>query len=122
MGLEVDPAGTAGWVSRPRRRAGTVFGATTDADTVRSRLSVLTQNPADYLFNPTVREDLAYGPAQLDCERAEVTAASSESRTGLTSMASCRSRRSDSAAANSVEPPSPARSPSSPTYGCSMSR
>ncbi|MDS0219897.1 energy-coupling factor ABC transporter ATP-binding protein [Haloarcula sp. S1AR25-5A] len=48
------------------------FEATTDADTVRSRLSVLTQNPADYLFNPTVREDLAYGPAQLDCDRAEV--------------------------------------------------
>ena len=48
------------------------FGETTDADTVRSRLSVLTQNPADYLFNPTVREDLAYGPAQLDCDRAEV--------------------------------------------------
>lgn len=48
------------------------FGETTDADTVRSRLSVLTQNPADYLFNPTVREDLAYGPAQLDCSRAEV--------------------------------------------------
>ncbi|KAA9399751.1 ATP-binding cassette domain-containing protein [Haloarcula sp. CBA1130] len=48
------------------------FGETTDADTVRSRMSVLTQNPADYLFNPTVREDLAYGPAQLDCDRAEV--------------------------------------------------
>ncbi|GCF14057.1 cobalt ABC transporter ATP-binding protein [Haloarcula mannanilytica] len=48
------------------------FGETTDADTVRSRLSVLTQNPADYLFNPTVREDLAYGPAQLDCDREEV--------------------------------------------------
>jgi len=48
------------------------FGETTDADTVRSRLSVLTQNPADYLFNPTVREDLAYGPAQLDCSREEV--------------------------------------------------
>jgi cobalt/nickel transport system ATP-binding protein len=48
------------------------FGETTDADTVRSRLSVLTQNPADYLFNPTVLEDLAYGPAQLDCDRAEV--------------------------------------------------
>ncbi|MDT3433649.1 ABC transporter ATP-binding protein [Haloarcula sp. 1CSR25-25] len=48
------------------------FGETTDADTVRSRLSVLTQNPADYLFNPTVREDLAYGPAQLDCDRTEV--------------------------------------------------
>jgi len=54
--------------------AGTVryFGETTDADTVRDRLSVLTQNPADYLFNPTVREDLAYGPAQQDCSREEV--------------------------------------------------
>ncbi|MBV0903858.1 energy-coupling factor ABC transporter ATP-binding protein [Haloarcula salina] len=48
------------------------FGETTDADSVRGRLSVLTQNPADYLFNPTVREDLAYGPAQLDCSREDV--------------------------------------------------
>lgn len=48
--------------------AGTVryFGETTDADAIRDRLSVLTQNPADYLFNPTVRADLAYGPAQQD--------------------------------------------------------
>jgi len=47
--------------------AGTVayFGETTDADAVRERLGVLLQNPDDYLFNPTVREDLEYGPAQL---------------------------------------------------------
>jgi len=48
------------------------FGETTDADGVRDRLSVLTQNPADYLFNPTVREDLRYGPAQQDLTEAEV--------------------------------------------------
>ena len=48
------------------------FGATTDADSVRDRLSVLTQNPADYLFNPTVREDLRYGPAQQDLPESEV--------------------------------------------------
>jgi len=48
------------------------FGGTTDADSVRDRLSVLTQNPADYLFNPTVRDDLAYGPAQQDRSEAEV--------------------------------------------------
>jgi cobalt/nickel transport system ATP-binding protein len=47
------------------------FGETTDADAVRDRLSVLTQNPADYLFTPTVREDLAYGPAQQDVAPAE---------------------------------------------------
>ncbi|WP_135306214.1 energy-coupling factor ABC transporter ATP-binding protein [Haloarcula amylovorans] len=54
--------------------AGTVryFGETTDADSVRERLSVLTQDPAEYLFNPTVREDLAYGPAQQDISRSEV--------------------------------------------------
>jgi cobalt/nickel transport system ATP-binding protein len=54
--------------------AGTVtyFEETTDADTVRDRVSVLTQNPAEYLFNPTVREDLAYGPAQQDLTRAEI--------------------------------------------------
>jgi cobalt/nickel transport system ATP-binding protein len=48
--------------------SGTVryFEETEDADSVRDRLSVLTQNPAEYLFNPTVRDDLAYGPAQQD--------------------------------------------------------
>ncbi|WP_050032785.1 energy-coupling factor ABC transporter ATP-binding protein [Halorubrum halophilum] len=47
--------------------AGTVeyFGETTDAETVRDRLGVLLQDPDDYLFNTTVREDLEYGPAQL---------------------------------------------------------
>ncbi|MFW6320656.1 MAG: energy-coupling factor ABC transporter ATP-binding protein [Halohasta sp.] len=48
------------------------FGETTDADSVRDRLSVLTQNPADYLFNPTVREDLAYGPTQQALPQAEI--------------------------------------------------
>lgn len=47
------------------------FEETTDADAVRDRLSVLTQNPADYLFNPTVREDLAYGPAQQSISESE---------------------------------------------------
>jgi cobalt/nickel transport system ATP-binding protein len=50
------------------------FGETGDADAVRDRLSVLTQNPADYLFNPTVREDLAYGPAQQDLPDGEAEA------------------------------------------------
>ena len=48
------------------------FESTTDADSIRDRLSVLTQNPADYLFNPTVREDLAYGPTQQNESRAAV--------------------------------------------------
>jgi len=48
------------------------FGETTNADSVRDRLSVLTQNPADYLFNPTVREDLAYGPTQQDTPQRDV--------------------------------------------------
>ncbi|MFO7925297.1 MAG: energy-coupling factor ABC transporter ATP-binding protein [Halobacteriota archaeon] len=48
------------------------FGETTDADSVRDRLSVLTQDPADYLFNPTVREDLAYGPIQQEVTQAVV--------------------------------------------------
>lgn len=53
--------------------SGTVryFGETTDAESVRERLGVLLQNPEDYLFNTTVREDIEYGPAQLGCDRAE---------------------------------------------------
>jgi len=45
------------------------FGETTDAEAVRDRLGVLLQDPDDYLFNTTVREDLEYGPAQLDVPR-----------------------------------------------------
>lgn len=41
------------------------FGETTDAESVRERLGVLLQDPDDYLFNTTVREDIEYGPAQL---------------------------------------------------------
>jgi cobalt/nickel transport system ATP-binding protein len=47
------------------------FGETTSADAVRERLGVLVQDPADYLFNPTVRADIEYGPAQLGVPRAE---------------------------------------------------
>jgi len=48
--------------------AGTVryFGTDQSADAVRDRLGVLTQDPGEYLFNPTVREDIEYGPSQLD--------------------------------------------------------
>jgi len=51
--------------------AGTVtyFGETTDAEAVRDRLGVLLQDPDDYLFNTTVREDLEYGPSQLGMPR-----------------------------------------------------
>jgi cobalt/nickel transport system ATP-binding protein len=51
--------------------AGTVeyFDGRTDAEAVRERLGVLLQDPNDYLFNTTVREDLEYGPAQLGMSR-----------------------------------------------------
>ncbi|PSP95123.1 cobalt ABC transporter [Halobacteriales archaeon QS_4_62_28] len=47
--------------------AGTVryFERDQPADAVRDRLGVLTQDPGEYLFNPTVREDIEYGPSQL---------------------------------------------------------
>jgi cobalt/nickel transport system ATP-binding protein len=51
----------------------TYFDGTADAEAVRDRLGVLLQNPENYLFNPTVREDLEYGPAQLGMERGEAT-------------------------------------------------
>jgi cobalt/nickel transport system ATP-binding protein len=55
--------------------AGTVeyFDETTDAETVRERLGVLLQDPDDYLFNTSVREDLEYGPAQLGLSREAAT-------------------------------------------------
>ena len=45
------------------------FGGERDPERVRDRLAVLLQDPDDYLFNSTVREDLEYGPAQLDVPR-----------------------------------------------------
>lgn len=49
------------------------FGETDDPESVRQRLGVLLQNPDDYLFNGTVREDILYGPLQfgMDPDRAE---------------------------------------------------
>lgn len=55
--------------------AGTVeyFDETTDAEAVRDRLGVLLQDPDDYLFNTTVREDIEYGPAQLGMSQQAAT-------------------------------------------------
>jgi cobalt/nickel transport system ATP-binding protein len=55
--------------------AGTVeyFDETADAEAVRDRIGVLLQDPDDYLFNTTVREDLEYGPAQLGISRQAAT-------------------------------------------------
>ncbi|QCD64982.1 MULTISPECIES: energy-coupling factor ABC transporter ATP-binding protein [Halomicrobium] len=47
------------------------FGTDQPGDAVRDRLGVLTQDPGEYLFNPTVREDIEYGPAQLGLSAAE---------------------------------------------------
>lgn len=41
------------------------FEETTDVEAIRDRLGVLLQDPDDYLFNTTVREDLEYGPSQF---------------------------------------------------------
>lgn len=49
----------------------TYFGETSDPEVVRDRLGVLLQDPDDYLFNTTVREDLEYGPAQLGVPKTE---------------------------------------------------
>lgn len=55
--------------------AGTVeyFDDTADAEAVRDRIGVLLQDPDDYLFTTTVREDLEYGPAQLGMSRQAAT-------------------------------------------------
>jgi cobalt/nickel transport system ATP-binding protein len=50
------------------------FGDESSADAVRDRIAVLTQDPGEYLFNPTVREDIAYGPTQLGLSADEIDA------------------------------------------------
>ena len=56
---------TLGGLLEPTLGSVEYFGTTTDAEAVRERLGVLLQDPEDYLFNTTVREDIEYGPAQL---------------------------------------------------------
>lgn len=55
-----------GGLIEPNEGRVTYFGEATDPETVRDRLGVLLQDPNDYLFNTTVREDIEYGPAQLN--------------------------------------------------------
>ena len=64
--------GLLGGLVDPDRGSVRYFGADCSADAVRDRVSVLTQDPADYLFNPTIEEDLAYGPAQQGYTTAEI--------------------------------------------------
>ncbi|CCQ32317.1 ABC transporter related protein [Halorhabdus tiamatea SARL4B] len=52
----------------------TYFETDDPADALRDRIAHCPQAPADYLFNATVREDLEYGPAQLDVDRADAEA------------------------------------------------
>lgn len=59
-----------GGLEKPESGSVTYFDGECDPERVRDRLGVLLQNPEDYLFNATVREDLEYGPAQLDVPRA----------------------------------------------------
>lgn len=49
----------------------TYFETDNPADALRDRIAHCPQAPADYLFNATVREDLEYGPAQLEIDRRE---------------------------------------------------
>jgi cobalt/nickel transport system ATP-binding protein len=42
-----------------------------DSYELRQKMGILLQNPDDVLFNPTVREDLEFGPAQLEIEEKE---------------------------------------------------
>ena len=63
-----------GGLVEPTRGSVTYFGETADAEAVRGRLGVLLQDPDDYLFNTTVREDVEYGPAQLGVPQAEAEA------------------------------------------------
>jgi cobalt/nickel transport system ATP-binding protein len=49
------------------------FGNTDDPEVIRDRLGVLVQNPDDYLFNTTVREDIEYGPSQFGVPRERAT-------------------------------------------------
>jgi cobalt/nickel transport system ATP-binding protein len=55
-----------GGLEQPDSGSVTYFGHEHDPEAVRDRLGVVLQDPADYLFNATVREDIEYGPAQLD--------------------------------------------------------
>ena len=63
----------AGGLETPGAGSVRFFGTVDDPEAVRERLGVLFQNPDDYLFNGTVREDILYGPTQfgMDPDRAD---------------------------------------------------
>ncbi|RJT07458.1 energy-coupling factor ABC transporter ATP-binding protein [Halococcus sp. IIIV-5B] len=65
--------------------AGTVryFEETENAEAVRDRVGVLLQDPNDYLFNTTIREDIEYGPAQLGIPQQAATQRVEELATDL---------------------------------------
>ena len=53
----------------------TVAGLPVDKDNlreIRRRVGIVFQDPDDQLFMPTVREDVAFGPANLGLDRAEI--------------------------------------------------
>jgi len=48
------------------------FDGKTDAETLRDRFSVVLQEPEDYLFNASIREDLRYGPSQMGLSESSI--------------------------------------------------
>ncbi len=61
-----------GGLIKPTEGSISFFGRQSiDPFELRRRIGILLQNPDDVLFNPTVREDLEFGPAQLQMSREE---------------------------------------------------
>jgi energy-coupling factor transport system ATP-binding protein len=62
---------------RPHRGTVRVFGndlgdKRVDARPLRRRIGLVFQSPEQQLFDPTVADDIAFGPRKLGCDRAEV--------------------------------------------------
>ena len=72
---------------RPEQGSVEVFGRNRSKEKdfweVRERVGIVFQDPDDQLFCPTVREDIAFGPVNLEWSRDEVEAACREALTDV---------------------------------------
>ncbi len=90
---------------------------------VRRRVGIVFQDPDDQLFMPTVRDDVAFGPANLGLRGAELEAPGGRgARPGRDGATSPTGRRTTSPSASAAGSPSPPCWRCDPRSWCSTSR
>ena len=89
---------------------------------IRRRVGIVFQDPDDQLFMPTVRDDVAFGPANLGCAASSWRPARPRRSTPSGWPTPPTAPRTTSASASAGEWPWPPSWPCGPTSSCSTSR